>query len=616
MLPSSVLHFLRIYNFGMLERGINEVGIFKQLQIYYWPGKLKYLIMGSIVFLMISTGLGVVYPYMLKYLVDEIITKSNYENVWIVALIVFGVIVIKAVFLLLHGVTASVLGNQVAYNMRKAAYEKLQYLSFQYYDKTRTGDLMSRLTGDLDALRLFIGAGFAQILNMFFMIFFGTAMMITIHWKLMLITLVTLPFLVFIAFKYESRIHTSFRDIRKAFSDLTTSVQENITGVRTVKSFARESFEVEKFSVHNAFFRDHLTAASSIWARFLPFMELMANLSVVILVAVGSYFVTRGEMTLGDLLAFFTLIWFIITPLWSLGVHINSYTQSKASGERILQVFNQFIHVKDKQGAKNLQSESVNGHVIFQDVTFAYPENPHALIHFSVDAPPGKIIGLLGPTGSGKSTVIQLLFRAYNVKEGRILLDGHDIQDVTVESLRRQIAVVFQETFLFSSTIRNNIAYGIRDVSLEQVMTAAKLARAHEFIMELPDGYDTIVGERGLGLSGGQKQRIAIARALIADPKVLILDDSTSAVDMETEHEIQLGLREVMKGRTTIIIAHRISSLKHADEIIVLDRGHTIQRGTHEELIEQAGRYRETYAIQYADHPNFNQGKQQMAREA
>jgi ATP-binding cassette subfamily B protein len=315
-------------------------------------------------------------------------------------------------------------------------------------------------------------------------------------------------------------------------------------------------------------------------------------------------------MTLGDLLAFFTLIWFIITPLWSLGVHINSYTQSKASGERILQVFNQFIHVKDKQGAKNLQSESVNGHVIFQDVTFAYPENPHALIHFSVDAPPGKIIGLLGPTGSGKSTVIQLLFRAYNVKEGRILLDGHDIQDVTVESLRRQIAVVFQETFLFSSTIRNNIAYGIRDVSLEQVMTAAKLARAHEFIMELPDGYDTIVGERGLGLSGGQKQRIAIARALIADPKVLILDDSTSAVDMETEHEIQLGLREVMKGRTTIIIAHRISSLKHANEIIVLDRGHTIQRGTHEELIEQAGRYRETYAIQYADHPNFNQGKQ------
>jgi ATP-binding cassette subfamily B protein len=196
------------------------------------------------------------------------------------------------------------------------------------------------------------------------------------------------------------------------------------------------------------------------------------------------------------------------------------------------------------------------------------------------------------------------------VKEGRILLDGHDIQDVTVESLRRQIAVVFQETFLFSSTIRNNIAYGIRDVSLEQVMTAAKLARAHEFIMELPDGYDTIVGERGLGLSGGQKQRIAIARALIADPKVLILDDSTSAVDMETEHEIQLGLREVMKGRTTIIIAHRISSLKHANEIIVLDRGHTIQRGTHEELIEQAGRYRETYAIQYADHPNFNQGKQ------
>ncbi|HZG74749.1 MAG TPA: ATP-binding cassette domain-containing protein, partial [Paenibacillus sp.] len=245
------------------------------------------------------------------------------------------------------------------------------------------------------------------------------------------------------------------------------------------------------------------------------------------------------------------------------------------------------------------------GHVVFEKVTFAYPEKAPALIDFSVDAKPGSVIGLLGPTGSGKSTVFQLLLRAYNVKDGRIALDGKNIQELELESLRQQIAIVFQETFLFSSTIRNNIAYGQRDISMDRIVEAAKLAQAHDFIMELPLGYDTIVGERGMGLSGGQKQRIAIARAILENPKVLLLDDATSAVDMETEHVIQQGLKHVMQGRTTFIVAHRISSLKHADEIFVLDEGRIVQRGTHAELLAQPGRYRETYNIQYSDHPDL-----------
>lgn len=585
------------------------MGVFKQLSRFYWPGKLKYLILISVVCLAIATALGLVQPYLLKYLVDEVVLEGNYGQVPFVALAVLAIVAVKSLFGFFHGFSGGRLGNLVAYNLRKALYEKLQFLSFQYYDKARTGDLMSRLTGDLDAIRQFIGFGFAQLLNLFFMVGFGAAMMLSMSWKLMLITLVTMPFLVFAAFRFEAKVHPAFREIRKSMSDLTTAVQENISGVRTVKSFAREPFEVEKFSYRNDQFRESVIGTSLIQAKYFPVMELLANLSVVILLAAGGMLVIRKEMTPGELMAFFSLIWYIIGPLFGLGFHINNFTQSKAAGERVLEVLNQYIHVKDSPKAVELKAEEAQGHVQFENVTFAYPEHGPALYDFSVDAKPGSVIGLLGPTGSGKSTVIQLLLRAYNVKQGQIKFDGKDIRELTIESLRRNIAVVFQETFLFSSTIRDNIAYGRRDVSMDRIIEAAKLAKAHDFISELPLGYDTVVGERGLGLSGGQKQRIAIARAILQNPKVLILDDATSAVDMETEHEIQQGLREVMKGRTTFIIAHRISSLKHADEIIVLDEGRTIQRGTHQELLQQSGRYLDTYLIQYSDHPDIASGK-------
>jgi ATP-binding cassette subfamily B protein len=353
--------------------------------------------------------------------------------------------------------------------------------------------------------------------------------------------------------------------------------------------------------VHSTEFKTSNLISAEIWAKYFPVMELFANLSVVVLLGVGGYMVIQNQMTIGDLVAFFSLIWYIIGPLWGIGFHINNYTQSKASGERVLEILNQYVHVKDKEHAISLVPSQVKGFITFEDVTFAYPDKKPALTDLQLDAPPGSVIGILGGTGSGKSTIIQLLYRAYNLKSGRITLDGYNINDLSLESLRRQIAVVFQETFLFSASIRNNIAYGIRDISMEQIIQAAQLAKAHDFIMELPLGYDTIVGERGLGLSGGQKQRIAIARALLKDPKILILDDATSAVDMETEHEIQAGFREVMKGRTTFIIAHRISSLRHANEIIVLDQGKVVQRGTHNELLRQPGAYAKTYQIQYAD---------------
>nr|WP_232231487.1 ABC transporter ATP-binding protein [Paenibacillus sp. HW567] len=546
---------------------------------------------------------------MLRRLIDDVIVPLKFTEVPVLALSVLAVVLVKACLQFAHGFYGGRLGNFLAYRLRNACYEKLQFLSFRYYDTAKTGDLMSRLTGDLEAIRLFIGFGFAQLLNVFFMVLFGSIMMFTINWQLTLVTLITMPFLAAVAFRFESKIHPAFQEMRLALSSLTTAVQENVTGVRTVKSFAREGFEVEKFSHRNERYKDNQIFAAELWSKFFPAMEFLASVSVAILLGVGGTLVIKEYMSLGELVAFFSLIWYIIGPVWGLGFHINNYTQSKASGERVLEVLNQQIDVKDKDNARELVPAEVKGEVAFNHVTFAYGNKMPAVKDIHFEAKPGAVIGFLGGTGSGKSTVIQLMMRAYDVNEGSITLDGVDIREYQVRSLRSQIATVFQETFLFSSSIRNNIAYGLKNVSMEEIIRAAELAKAHDFIMEMPEGYDTVVGERGMGLSGGQKQRIAIARALLKNPRILILDDATSAVDMETEHEIQAGFQEVMRGRTTLIIAHRISSLRHADQIIVMNEGTMVQQGTHHELIKVPGPYQDVYRIQYADYLARDNGR-------
>ncbi|WP_339307390.1 ABC transporter ATP-binding protein [Paenibacillus sp. FSL R5-0519] len=574
--------------------------VLRQLQIFFWE-KRTYLFV-SILFLALATALGLVYPYMLRILIDDVIVPRTFEDVPIIALTVLGVVILKAGMQFLHGFFGGRLGNFLAYRLRNACYEKLQFLSFRYYDTAKTGDLMSRLTGDLEAIRNFIGFGFAQILNMVLMVVFGAIMMMTMSWQLTLFTLICIPLLAFVALRFESKIHPAFQEMRLALSSLTTAVQENITGVRTVKSFAREPYEVEKFSTRNERYKTNQIHAATLWSHYFPIMEILASVSIVLLLVIGGRMVIQNTLTLGELVAFFSLIWYIIGPMWNLGFHINNYTQSKASGERVLELLNTPVDVEETQDPVIVEADQVNGHVTFESVTFAYGNKMPAVTDINFDAAPGSVIGFLGGTGSGKSTIIQLLMRAYNVNSGTIKLDGKNIKDIGIRSLRSQIASVFQETFLFSSSIRNNISYGLKNVTMDEIIRAAKLAKAHDFIMEFPDGYDTVVGERGMGLSGGQKQRIAIARALLKNPKILVLDDATSAVDMETEHEIQSGFQEVMRGRTTFIIAHRISSLRHADEILVLDEGRVVQRGKHTELIEVPGPYQDVYKIQYADY--------------
>ncbi|MEC0371639.1 ABC transporter ATP-binding protein [Paenibacillus chibensis] len=587
------------------------MNVLRQMQSFFWE-KRSFLYL-SILCLAIATALGLVTPNLLRKLIDDAIQPRHFEKVPALALSVIAVVVVKALMQFLSGLLGGRMGNYLAYRLRNGCYEKLQVLSFRYYDTARTGDLMSRLTGDLEAIRQFIAFGIPQILNTILMVVFGAIVMLSISWQLTLLTMISIPFLVIVALKFENRIHPAFQEMRLALSALTTSVQENITGVRTVKSFAREPHEVDKFSLRNERYKNNQIHASGLWSSYFPLMELLASICVVILLGVGGTLVIHKQLTLGELVAFFSLIWYIIGPMWNIGYLINNYTQSEASGERVMELLNQPIDVQDKENAMVLRPEDVKGHVTFDHVTFAYGNKLAAIQDINLDAPPGTVIGLLGGTGSGKSTIIQLLMHAYNVNGGSIKLDGVNINDIQVQSLRSQISSVFQETFLFSSSIRNNIAYGMKDVSMDDIIRAAKLAKAHDFIMEMADGYDTVVGERGMGLSGGQKQRIAIARALLKNPKILILDDATSAVDMETEHEIQSGFQEVMRGRTTFIIAHRISSLRHADEILVLNEGKVVQRGKHDELITMSGPYQDVYNIQYADHiarMNGNAGEQ------
>ncbi len=578
--------------------------IFRALKSYYWQD--KGFLWGSIAGLAVATALGLIYPLLLKSLIDDMILQGKYEGVLGLTLTAVGVIFVKAAFQYVHGFSGGRLGNRIAYRLRNACYEKLQQLSFSYYDTARTGDLMSRLTADIEGVRMFIGFGFAQLLNTALLLVFGFTMMFFVDWPLTLLILIFIPVLGFVAIRFEQSIHPVFRSIRSAVGRLTVRVQENISGVRTVKSFAREPFEINKFVKENVDYRDNHLSLADVWAKYFPMMEFIANLSVATLLLAGGWRVIAGTMTLGELVAITGMLGFVVAPLWTLGFQINGYTQSKASGERLLELLYQPVTVKNSENCLALDDEAVKGHLRFDDVSFRYTNRedlPSALLGLQLDAPAGTVVGLLGGTGAGKSTAISLLLRAYDVGDGSITLDGVDIRHLELESLRRQIGIVFQESFLFSTTIKENISYGRPDASMEEIEEAARYAQADGFIRELPLGYDTIVGERGMGLSGGQKQRIAIARALLNKPKILILDDATSALDMETEHEIQTAIRKVMAGRTVFMIAHRISTLRHADEIVVLDRGHTIQRGTHDKLVRQPGLYRETYRIQYSDRP-------------
>lgn len=520
-------------------------------------------------------------------------------------LLVFGALAIVA-FAVARGAAAfgqqylgETIGQSVAYDIRNRIYDNLQRLSFAYHDKVQTGQIMSRATQDVENIRIFFAMGALRLGYIVLMLLISIVGMFIINWQLALVSIVSLPILAWRSIVTSRRLRPMWLQIQQNQAEMTQVAEEGLSGIRVVKAFSREDFESRKFAEAARRQADLSYEAAVIQANNQPLLQGISAAQIATTVGVGAWLVSRGSLQAQDVLTFTLWLNLLQLPVRTLGFMINIIARCISSAERVFELIDAQSAVQEKPDAVPLTH--VKGHVVFENVSFSYDNLSPVLSGVDIDAKPGQVIALLGPTGSGKSTIVNLIPRFYDVTEGRILVDGVDIRDVTIESLRRNIGIVQQDVFLFIGTIRDNIAYGRPDASQEEIERAAKAARIHDFIVSLPYGYDEWVGERGVTLSGGQKQRIAIARTLLLDPKILIFDDSTASVDTQTEFLIQQALQELMKGRTTFVIAQRLRTVMRADQILVLDQGRVIQRGTHQELIQQEGLYRRIFELELKD---------------
>jgi ABC-type multidrug transport system fused ATPase/permease subunit len=511
-------------------------------------------------------------------------------------LIVVGILLVGLARALFMAGRRLISGKQalgVEYDMRSALYARLLRLSFGFYDRHQTGQLMSRATVDLQTVRFFLGYGLIFFFQNVLTLIGAMVVMFVVNWKLTLVALWIAPLLIWLAYRYSHVAHPLLRDVQQKMADVATVAEENIVGVHVVKSFAQEPAEQAKFERSSEeVFRQSVRAnrQRALYVPLLSFLPLLAQGAVLL---VGGRMVIHGTLGIQSFIFFNLLVLMLVMPLRMLGMWIGQAQRATASGERIFEIIDEPEEVADKPNAIELPPGP--GRLAYRGVGFEYATGRSVLHDVDLEVEPGRIIALIGHTGSGKTTLATLVPRFYDVTSGGVVLDGVDVRDVTLNSLRRAIGVVSQDPFLFSATVRENIAFGVVDATDEQVEHAARVAQAEEFIERLPDRYDTMIGERGITLSGGQRQRIAIARALMVEPRVLIFDDATAAVDATTESKIKAGLREAMRGRTTIIIAHRLSTISLADEIVVLDDGTIAARGTHEELVESSAVYREIY---------------------
>jgi ABC-type multidrug transport system fused ATPase/permease subunit len=481
----------------------------------------------------------------------------------------------------------------VEYDLRDELYSHFLRLSFGFYDRSQTGQLMSRATIDLQSVRFFLGYGLIFFAQHIVTIVVVTAVLFLYSWQLALVALAITPVIALTAYRYSRVSHPVLRDVQQTLGDVATVAEESITGVHVVKSFAQEDRRAARFAdAANTVFRKTL-AANRQRATYIPLLTFLPLIAQALVLLAAGRMVISGSLSLGAFFTFNLLLAMLVMPLRMLGMWIGQAQRAVAAGERIFEILDEPEEVADRHDARQLPPGP--GHVVFDSVRFGYDPTRPVLEAVSLDVPAGRTIALIGPTGSGKTTLATLVPRFYDTTQGRVLVDGVDVRDLVRRSLRREIGVISQDPFLFSASIRDNIALGMPDAPTEAVEAAARAAQAHEFVLELPHGYDTVVGERGITLSGGQRQRLAIARALLIDPRILILDDATASVDATTEAKIRAGLREVMRGRTTIIIAHRLSTIALADEIVVLDHGRIAARGTQAELLETSPVFREIH---------------------
>lgn len=539
-------------------------------------------------------------PQLLRVLIDDGIRLMDMRRVTWVALALVGVALVRGVFNFLQGYWSEVTSQGVAYDLRNGIFEKLQKLSFSYHDRSQTGKLMTRMTSDVELVRMFVGNGLIQLLSGLVLLIGAIAMMFWMNWLLAVIIFAVVPGILFVMFLFVRQVMPLSRIVQQKLGALNTTLQENLAGLRVVKAFARETHEQGRFDRQNRELLDENVKMLTAFGTYFPLVFFIANLGIVAVVWIGGLQVIGGGLSLGELVAFTGYLGFLLMPIFMLGMIGAMFSRAAASAQRLFEVIDAESEVQDSPGAIPLPP--VQGRVVFENVSFRYAGGEQmVLCEVSFVAEPGQTVAILGQTGSGKSSIINLIPRFYDATEGRVTIDGYDVRQVQIDSLRSQIGIVLQETTLFSGTIRENIAYGRPEATLEEVRAAAEAAQAAQFIEALPEGYDTPVGERGVGLSGGQKQRIAIARALLVDPRILILDDSTSAVDSETEYLIQQALQRLMQGRTSFVIAQRISTVRSADLILILDDGRLVAQGKHEELLRSSELYAEILETQFGD---------------
>ena len=531
--------------------------------------------------------------FLIRAAINGPLTDGSLDGLWLIVALVLAIGLVKSALMLGRRLIAGRQALGVEFDIRNALYAKLVRQSFGFFDRNQTGQLMSRATVDLQSVRFFLGYGLIFFFQHIVTIVVVTSVLFIVNWKLALVALWIMPVLIALAYRYSHVSHPVLREVQQKMADVATVSEENIVGVHVVKSFAQEDRERERFADSSeAVFRQTVKANKqrSIYVPMMAFLPLLAQAAVLL---VGGRMVVSGSLSLGAFIQFNVLVLMLVMPLRMLGMWIGQAQRATASGERIFQVIDEPEDIVNAERAVKLPDG--RGLVRFEDVTFGYdPERP-VLHEIDLELEPGRTVALIGHTGSGKTSLASLVPRFYDVSDGRVTVDGVDVRDVRLDSLRAAIGVIGQDPFLFSATVRENIAFGRPDATEDEILAASRAAQAHEFIERLPQGYDTLVGERGITLSGGQRQRVAIARALAIDPRILILDDATASVDATTEARIRLGLREAMKGRTTIIIAHRLSTISLADEIIVLDGGRVAARGTHEVLIDESPVYREMY---------------------
>jgi ATP-binding cassette subfamily B protein len=547
----------------------------------------------SCVLAVAAQGAQVALAFLTGAAVQAAIDEDERSTFWLIIGAVLAVGAAKALLMVGRRFIAGKQALGVEFDIRNALYAKLVRLSFGFFDRHQTGQLMSRATVDLQTVRFFLGYGLIFFFQHIVTVLGVTVVLFVVNWKLALVAIWITPVLVAIAYRYSHVSHPVLREVQQKLADVATVSEENIVGVHVVKAFAQEHGEQAKFGRASESVFAESVRANRQRAFYVPLMSFLPLLAQAAVLLVGGRMVEQGSLSLPDFIAFNVLLLMLVMPLRMLGMWIGQAQRATASGERIFQVIDEPEEIRDRPGATELPHGE--GRVRFERVRFGYdPERP-VLRGIDLELSPGSTVALIGHTGSGKTTLASLVPRFYDVADGRVTIDGVDVRDVTLASLRREIGVISQDPFLFSATVRENIAFGAVDATDEQVEAAAHAAQAHEFIERLPDGYDTVIGERGITLSGGQRQRLAIARALVIDPRILVLDDATASVDATTEARIRLGLREAMKGRTTIIIAHRLSTIALADEIVVLDAGTIAARGTHEALIRTSPVYREIH---------------------